>query len=79
MDSFREQHGDALGAFSYFSQRFPQNRVANKGLRLDYVLASAGLVDSAAPTRLVDSFVLSDADTPGIADHLPVGATFVLG
>ena len=78
-DSFRRQHPDATGVFSYYSQRFGAAiREANKGLRLDYVLVTEGLLKPDATPRLVDSFVLSDADTPQIADHLPVGGLFVL-
>ena len=75
---FRAQHPDASGVFSYYSQRVVANRPANRGLRLDYVLATPDLFEDGAAPALVDSFVLSDADTPQLADHTPVGATFVL-
>ena len=78
VDSFRRQHPAATGVFTYYSQRVVANRPANKGLRLDYVLATPDLLEDGAAPALVDSFVLSDADTPQLADHTPVGATFVL-
>lgn len=43
IDTFRALHPDASGVFTYFSQRIVQNRPMNKGLRLDYVLASSSL------------------------------------
>ncbi|KAH8074912.1 procollagen-lysine 5-dioxygenase [Aureococcus anophagefferens] len=78
VDSFRRQHPAATGVFTYYSQRVVANRPANRGLRLDYVLATPDLLEDGAAPALVDSFVLSDADTPQLADHTPVGATFVL-
>ena len=78
VDSFRSQHPDATGIFSYYSQRIAANRDANKGLRLDYVLVTSGLLSDEAQTKLIDSFILSDHDTPQLADHTPVGATFLL-
>nr|QDO16222.1 DNA-(apurinic or apyrimidinic site) lyase [Lingulodinium polyedra] len=43
VDTFRRLHPEASGVFSYFSTRIVQNRPMNKGLRLDYVLASSSL------------------------------------
>jgi len=43
VDTFRALHPEASGVFSYFSQRAVKNRSMNKGLRLDYVLASSSL------------------------------------
>lgn len=79
VDTFRELHPSASGVFSYFSLRFAQLRPLNKGLRLDYVLASpslcqhlkaAQLGDLPVP-RLVDSFVLDEDEL--VADHSAVG------
>lgn len=70
VDTFRHFHPTASGVFTYFSQRAVQNRPNNKGLRLDYVLASPSLLDANGVT-LTDSFVLDDA--PKIADHCAVG------
>ena len=80
VDAFRAQHPDAKGVFSYYSQRAVANRPANRGLRLDYVLATPNLLetDGAKPCALLDAAVLSDADVPALADHTPVVATFVL-
>ena len=79
VDAFRAQHPDASGVFSYYSQRAVANRPANRGLRLDYVLATPDLLaNGAKPCALLDAAVLSDADVPALADHTPVVATFVL-
>lgn len=72
VDTFRAQHPQASGVFSYYSQRAVANRPANRGLRLDYVLASPAL-------QLADSFVLSTDDAWPFADHSPVGAVFEIG
>jgi len=44
-DGFRQKHPDARGAFTYWSIR-AGNRPRNRGLRLDYVVVSSGLVAS---------------------------------
>jgi len=88
VDTFRAIHPDASGVFTYFSQRFANNRPMNKGLRLDYVLASTSMcthlgalgkescaADLSVP-RIHDSFVLDDLDM--VADHCPVGCHIVL-
>merc|ERR1740121_268709 len=49
VDTFRALHPDASGVFSYFSQRIVQNRPMNKGLRLDYALASSSLCGHLKP------------------------------
>lgn len=49
VDTFRALHPDASGVFSYFSQRVVQNRPLNRGLRLDYVLASSSLCTHLRP------------------------------
>ena len=71
VDAFRAKHPDALGIFSYYSQRVVQNRPMNRGLRLDYVLASPSL-------KLADAFILSTDEAWPFADHSPVGAVFQL-
>ena len=66
-DTFRVIHGDGVrGVFSYWSVR-AGNRQYNRGLRLDYFLASP-----AAATRgcVLDAFVL---DHVAGSDHCPVG------
>ena len=71
IDAFRAKHPSAMGVFSYYSQRVVANRGMNRGLRLDYVLASPSL-------KLADAFILSTDDAWPFADHSPVGAVFEL-
>ena len=71
VDAFRTKHPEALGVFSYYSQRVVQNRPMNRGLRLDYVLASPSL-------KLADAFILSTDEAWPFADHSPVGEVFEL-
>jgi exodeoxyribonuclease III len=71
IDAFRAKHPEALGVFSYYSQRVVANRGMNRGLRLDYVLASPSL-------KLADAFILSNDEVWPFADHSPVGAVFEL-
>merc|ERR1740138_791596 len=83
-DTFRAIHPEASGVFSYFSQRVVENRSLNRGLRLDYVLASrplcAHLGDSEAPAtalpRVHDSFIMDECEQA--ADHSAVGCWIVL-
>lgn len=79
-DTFRALHPDAGGVFSYWSVR-AGNRPFNRGMRLDYCLASQALVEGNGHRRgadrtgaavVHDAFVL-DADTVGFSDHCPVG------
>lgn len=76
VDTFRELHPEARGVFSYWSVR-AGNRPVNRGMRLDYCLASRALVSGEAGT-LHDAFVL-DRDTVGVSDHAPVGVVLRLG
>ena len=73
IDTFVNFHPEATGCFTYFSQRAVQNRPSNKGLRLDYVLASNDLLlnNNSDSPALLDSFIL-DSDPP-ISDHVPIG------
>jgi len=77
VDTFRALHPDASGVFSYFSQRMVQNRPMNKGLRLDYVLASSSLCGHLKPK---DSREAVTADTAsGCQLQLPrVHDSFIL-
>lgn len=71
VDTFRFFHPSAQGVFSYYSVRFPQCRELNKGLRLDYALASRSLCDPANEgPRILDSYVL---DKYMITDHTAIG------
>lgn len=74
VDTFREKHPKATGVFSYWSVR-ARNRPVNRGMRLDYCLASRGLVGG---DGVHDAFVL-DRDTVGVSDHCPVGVVLRLG
>ncbi|KAJ8598147.1 hypothetical protein CTAYLR_007421 [Chrysophaeum taylorii] len=80
VDTFRHLHPQATGRFTYFSQRAVQNRPKNKGLRLDYVLASQTMCSadslSSSNPKIHDSYILDDA--PQIADHCPVGCDILL-
>ena len=49
VDTFRALHPSAHGVFSFFSARFPALRQMNKGLRLDYVIASQSLCSGLQP------------------------------
>eukprot|EP00614_Pseudopedinella_elastica_P009111 CAMPEP_0172586804 /NCGR_PEP_ID=MMETSP1068-20121228/6057_1 /TAXON_ID=35684 /ORGANISM="Pseudopedinella elastica, Strain CCMP716" /LENGTH=482 /DNA_ID=CAMNT_0013381679 /DNA_START=65 /DNA_END=1513 /DNA_ORIENTATION=- len=75
-DSFRWVHGPQVsGVHSYWSMR-ARNRPVNRGLRIDYFLASPALVSGMVPA-LVDAFVLDDPPEHGGfggSDHCPVGA-----
>ena len=82
VDTFRALHPDARHAYTFWSVR-ARNRPWNRGLRLDYVLASANMapVDgegapSQALPRVMDSWVGPEYNTNG--DHCPVGATIAL-
>ncbi|CAE8629022.1 unnamed protein product [Polarella glacialis] len=78
VDGFSRSNPEALGAFTFWSVR-AGNRKTNRGLRLDYVLASKNMVAESADYKgplLVDTFHL-----PGLApqgDHCPVGAVVAL-
>lgn len=67
-DVFRKLHPDAKGNYSYWSMR-AGNRVPNKGLRLDYFVASKDmfLEDSRVVPR--DSYMIMDQLG---SDHAPV-------
>jgi exonuclease III len=63
------------------AHRRARARPFNRGLRLDYFLASAALAGggagSAGGPRLHDAFIL-DTATDGVSDHAPVGVTLAL-
>ena len=72
VDSFRHFWPQAEGCFTYWSQR-AGNRQVNRGLRLDYAVCSANLLDNGT---LVDSFLLDDS--PPFSDHAAMGVRFNL-
>lgn len=74
-DAFTFFHEGATGWFSYWSVR-AGNRPFNKGLRLDYTLASRRLFDGGSDgVEVVDAFIL---DTCEGSDHCPVGISLAL-
>ena len=82
-DTFRVFHPDATGWFTYWSGRVG-NRPKNRGLRLDYFLASrrafAGEQSksgSPADVEVLDGYIL-DRLTVGASDHAPLGVTLAL-
>ena len=88
-DTFRRFHRDANGWYTYWSGRVG-NRPKNRGLRLDYFLASArafsrskGEDKGASGTELesnvevMDGYIL-DRLTVGASDHAPLGMTLAL-
>ena len=82
-DTFRVFHPDATGWFTYWSGRVG-NRPKNRGLRLDYFLASrrafAGEQSksgSPANVEVLDGYIL-DRLTVGASDHAPLGVTLAL-
>jgi len=78
VDTFRAVHPDAQHCYSYWSQR-AGNRPFNRGLRLDYMLASASLTagEATGAPRLHDAFICAGA-TDGVSDHAPVGVVLAL-
>lgn len=68
VDCFRHLWPDATGAFSYWSTR-GGNQLLNRGLRLDYAVASAALVADDAPLALHDCAYLTEYAPNG--DHAP--------
>ena len=64
VDSFRHVHADAIGAYSWWSQRFPTVRLQNKGWRIDYLCTTKVL----AP-KIKDAFILPEVKH---SDHCPI-------
>ena len=67
VDSFRYKHPDTLGAYSWWSQRFPSVRLQNKGWRIDYLCATNGLMN-----RIKDAAILPLVKH---SDHCPIVLT----
>ena len=70
VDAFRELHPDALGHYTYWSQR-AGNREPNKGLRLDYFVCSKDMMKDGNESHVVvrDSYMIPDQKG---SDHCPV-------
>eukprot|EP01134_Creolimax_fragrantissima_P000753 CFRG0753T1 len=73
VDTFRHFNPEAEGAFTYWSMRV-NNRVVNRGLRLDYYVASSDLMDKPEgdTPRVLDSWILHNHRG---SDHCPIGLT----
>lgn len=68
IDCFRQLWPDATGCFSYWSTR-SGNELLNRGLRLDYAVASASIAEPGAPLALHDCAHLAEYAPKG--DHAP--------
>mmetsp|Transcript_21952 Transcript_21952/g.43995 ORF Transcript_21952/g.43995 Transcript_21952/m.43995 type:complete len:553 (+) Transcript_21952:76-1734(+) len=70
VDAFRHLHQDAMGHYSYWSQR-AGNREPNKGLRLDYFICSKDLMEDDDDRKVVvrDSYIVPDQLG---SDHCPI-------
>ena len=68
VDCFRQLWPEASGCFSFWSTR-SGNELLNRGLRLDYAVASASLTDRSGPLALHDCAILYDYAPRG--DHAP--------
>lgn len=68
VDCFRALWPDATGCFSYWSTR-SGNQLLNRGLRLDYAVASASIAGPGEGLRLHDCAILDEYAPNG--DHAP--------
>lgn len=68
VDCFRALWPDATGCFSYWSTR-SGNQLLNRGLRLDYAVASASVLEAKSAVRLHDCAILDEYAPNG--DHAP--------
>lgn len=73
-DAFRYFHPGKSGWFTYWSQRVG-NRPKNRGLRLDYFLASSKMFAEEANVKVVSSRILTEMNG---SDHCPVSITLAL-
>lgn len=94
VDTFRQFHPEVEGVYSYFSMR-AGNRPFNRGMRLDYVLASRNMVSVGGTGEgegkteegkrgvmplVLDSFILDEEEEyMKMSDHAPVGCLLGLG
>lgn len=76
IDTFRHFHPEATGRFSYWSIR-SGNQDWNRGLRLDYAIASKTMMSkNGKGPKVVDSFTMDDY--PIYSDHGPIGCILKL-
>lgn len=66
VDTFRKQHPNAVG-YTFWGEN---QRITNKGWRLDYFLASESITD-----KVHDSYILPDVS---FSDHSPIGLVLKL-
>lgn len=64
VDSFRKINPTTVGAYSWWSQRFPSVRLQNKGWRIDYLCTTDAIAD-----RISDASILSLVKH---SDHCPI-------
>ncbi len=64
VDSFRKIHPEAIGAYSWWSQRFPSVRLNNKGWRIDYLCTTETLAK-----KIKNAAILPDVKH---SDHCPI-------
>ncbi len=67
VDSFRIKNPTTLGAYSWWSQRFPSVRLQNKGWRIDYLCTTTSLLN-----RIQDATILPLVKH---SDHCPIVVT----
>ena len=60
MDTFRILHPDAIGAYSWWSQRFPDLRLKNKGWRIDYICVTDNLKNQLKTAAIYPDVIHSD-------------------
>lgn len=64
VDSFRHVNPSAVGAYSWWSQRFPSVRVENKGWRIDYLCVTSNMC-----SQIKDASILPMVKH---SDHCPI-------
>lgn len=70
IDTFRYLHPETIGAYSWWSQRFPSVRLQNKGWRIDYICVSTTLA-----SQIKNAIILPDTKH---SDHCPIGITLTI-
>lgn len=64
VDTFRQQHGDVTGAYTWWAQRNRTSKINNTGWRIDYWLTSERIAD-----KVTKSDMISSGDRQ---DHTPI-------
>lgn len=54
-DTFRHQHGDVTGAYTWWAQRSRTSKINNTGWRIDYWLVSNRVADKVLASEMIDS------------------------